>query len=120
MVDLTNWRVDQLKRDLDDAVRSRTPERLRGALAGGAFVYGAGSFGRRVVKRLQELGIDCIGVIDRQAGHLTNDIEGVPIVHPDMLTPSMCAGRILVLGVFNRLLQNPLGRESFLFAVSVG
>lgn len=94
-------RIDQLEVELGRAVIERSTANLRQKLVGGAYVYGAGSFGRRVVQQLVAQGFNCLGVIDRNAGAFAGEVEGVPLFHPDQLTVELCANHILVIGVFN-------------------
>lgn len=93
--------LDRLEADLNASAKSRSTERLRDMLGAGAFVYGGGNFGRRIARLMREHGFECLGIVDRKAGSAPETLDGVRLIHPDSLPPSICAGRALVLGVFN-------------------
>lgn len=93
--------IDQLEAELHRTAAARTPEYLHEQLAAGAYVYGAGSFGRRVAGLLRAQGFPCLGIIDRKAGETATHVDRTALIHPDVLTPAICAGRVLVLGIFN-------------------
>ena len=74
----------------------------RDALARGAWVYGAGGYGRRVLEALRQSKIRCLGVIDRRAQ--SEDFRRTftcPIFHPDEFTSAMAAGSSIIVGVLN-------------------
>lgn len=93
--------IDQLETDLLAMAQTRTPAWLQAQLAKGAYIYGAGNFGRRVAGLLRAQGHTCLGMIDQKAGSGVADIDGVALIHPDELTPALCAGKVLLLGIFN-------------------
>lgn len=93
--------LDQLERDILAVMRDRSPAWLRSQLANGVYVYGAGNFGRRIARQMQQEGLPCLGMIDRRAGADQASVEGLPVLHPDAITPGIAAGKVFVLGIFN-------------------
>ncbi len=94
-------RFGQIESDLITATAQRSGARLREKLGLGAYIYGAGSFGRRVLRLLNAQGFTCHGMIDRRAGPDLQAINGTPVIHPAALTPAMCQNRVFILGIFN-------------------
>ena len=92
---------DQLNNDIITTLEARSPEWLHEKLQVGSFVYGAGNFGRRVAALLREKKFPCCGFIDRRGGAEFKILDGFPVIHPDALTPQICAGRNFILGIFN-------------------
>ena len=93
---------DRLAR-LGRAVEERRPAAaLRDRLEGGCWVYGAGGYGRLVIRLLADAGYPVLGVVDRRAaddGFVRT--EGVAAITPEAMTPAMAAGKVLVVGVHN-------------------
>ncbi|MDE8350052.1 MAG: FkbM family methyltransferase [Acidocella sp.] len=90
-----------LQSELTRFTQGRSPEYLRQCLAVGCYVYGAGSYGWRILALLREAGYVCYGVIDRKFDNGVTEIDGVPAIHPAQLTPAQVQGRSLVIGVHN-------------------
>jgi FkbM family methyltransferase len=86
---------------LEDALRTRTPERLRSELAAGCWIYGAGKYGQKIGGLLKAQGYRIEGFIDRRAGAGLVELQGAPVVHPDAVTGAMAQGRALVAAVVN-------------------
>ena len=63
---------------LDDALRTRTPERLRSELAAGCWIYGAGQYGQKIGGLLKAQGYRIEGFIDRRAGADLGALGRVP------------------------------------------
>lgn len=93
--------LDQLESDILAVMRDRSPAWLRSQLANGAYVYGAGNFGRRIARQMVQAGLPCLGMIDRRAGADLASIEGLPVLRPDAITPEIAAGKVFVLGILN-------------------
>jgi FkbM family methyltransferase len=101
MADTVSSLLNDLESDLQLAAERRSPDWLTDQLQKGAYVYGAGAYGRRVARALQDRGFPCLGMIDRRPGSGLGDVDGLPVLHPAFLTPCDCWGRAVVMGVFN-------------------
>ena len=80
---------------------ARSGEWLRDKLERGSYIYGSGGFGRRILALLREQGFPCFAMIDRRAGAELTSCDGVTVLHPDRLTPGLCQGQTLIVGIFN-------------------
>lgn len=89
-------------------VAERSPERLGEALAGGAWIHGAGDYGRTIARQLAGAGFALEGFLDRRAGAALSEVDGLPVVHPDTLGADRARGRAFVGGVMN---PNAASRE---------
>lgn len=71
-------------------------------LNAGAFIYGAGGYGRRIFAGLMQRGHRCMGFIDRRAND-TSFAESLscPVLHPDEFQTSRSSGHALIAGVMN-------------------
>jgi FkbM family methyltransferase len=77
---------------------------LRAALGQGCFVYGAGGYGRRILRLLSEQNFACAGIIDQKFVQMPDYfIAGTPVFHPDALTRELVEGKALVIGVHNHV-----------------
>lgn len=76
--------------------------RTRALLSSGAWIYGAGGYGRKILRTLREQGFECTGFIDRRARNVEfrNSFEH-SVVHPDDFSPQQASGRSLIVGVMN-------------------
>ncbi len=102
MPDSSLSRVDQLEAALRLAAKARAPDRLHKQLAQGCFMSTVPVvFGRRVADLLHAQGYSCLGIIDLKASETATELDGISLFHPDRLTPALCSGRVLVLGIFN-------------------
>lgn len=90
-----------LKAELAALMQSRSPAFLRQQLARGAYVYGAGGYGRRILHLLRAQGIACYGIIDRKFSEAGQFFEGVPASHPDMFKMGDVTKAVLVVGIHN-------------------
>lgn len=64
------------------------------------YVYGAGGFGRRIARALQDRGVAVRGFIDRRAAEI-RCLDGLPCVPPDGLAPADLRGCAYVHGLMN-------------------
>jgi FkbM family methyltransferase len=92
---------DKLKDDLTAAIKRRTRGYLQDRLQCGAYIYGAGGFGRRIARLMSDRDIPCLGIIDRRAGTGLVEARNVPVLHPKSISSADCAGKTVVLGNFN-------------------
>jgi FkbM family methyltransferase len=91
-----------LQTELTTFAARRTPDYLKETIAAGGYVYGAGSYGRRILALVQAQNIPCSGIIDRKFTQPGEAINGVPALHPDKLTPDKAAGKYLLIGMHNQ------------------
>ncbi len=101
MPEIISALLDDLESDLTRAAECRSREWLRDKLQDGSYVYGAGGYGRRVARALKDQGLPCLGMLDRRAGAGLGMVDGLPVLHPESMTPSDCRGRAFILGIFN-------------------
>jgi len=93
-----------LQAELTRFVAERPPERIAEALSHGAYIYGAGGYGRRIAALLAEKGFPCLGFLDRKAT-AGAQLDGLPLLHPDSLSPAQVEGRCFLLGLHNHYLD---------------
>lgn len=89
------------ERLLRDLVAKRSAARIGEDLAAGAWIHGAGDYGRLIARLLSEAGFTVDGFIDRRAGANFSQIDGRPVVHPDAMTADRARGKAFVGGVMN-------------------
>jgi FkbM family methyltransferase len=106
--------------DFEQALRrlcaERSAQRIADDLRGGAWVHGAGDYGRHLARLLDEAGFTVEGFIDRRAGPSFAEIDGRPVVHPDVLSADRARGRAFVGGVMN---PNASSREMLAWAAGL-
>ena len=86
---------DDLRRVLASSDRSSAPAQTRGA-----WIHGAGSFGRGVAKILATAGIPVLGFIDRRGPNLVM-VDGLRVLHPDALEDQDVSGATHFHGLMN-------------------
>ena len=91
-----------LEAELAAFISRRTPAYLQDVISGGCYVYGAGSYGRRILALLKERDIPCHGIIDRRFGLEGAEINGTPALNPAALREVDTAGKCLLIGVHNQ------------------
>lgn len=63
-------------------------------------IYGAGTFGRSILRNLRKHGIPVTAFVDRAATP-GQEAEGIAVVHPDTMAPSTWADLIVIIAVHN-------------------
>jgi FkbM family methyltransferase len=96
-----------LERDLTELTQKRTPSYLRETVGAGCFVYGAGSYGRRLAAIVAAHGLPCHGIIDRKFDGSIDSIDGIRAIHPTQLMKRETEGLALLIGVHNFLTNLP-------------
>ncbi len=91
-----------LEAELAAFVARRTPAYLQRVISGGCYVYGAGSYGRRILALLKDRDIPCLGIIDRKFRLEGEEIDGTPAINPAALRDADTAGKCLLIGVHNQ------------------
>lgn len=95
----------ELENQVRTFAKSRSLDLLSGSLSKGAYVYGAGGYGRRVAALMRNQGFPCLGFIDRKAIDDGQDLDGLPVFHPDAITRAQAAEHCFVLGLHNHYLD---------------
>jgi len=94
-----------LQTELITFTERRTPAYLKAVMSAGCYVYGAGSYGGRMLALLRTQNIPCFGIIDRKFISATETINGAPALAPDALTSEQAAGKCLLIGVHNHIVN---------------
>lgn len=83
----------------------RSPQYLRDVISAGCYVYGGGGYGRRILQLLREQSIPCAGIIDKKFVVEGGQFDGVPALHPDMVSQENVAEKSLLIGVHNHVVD---------------
>lgn len=101
MQDRANAELDAYAAQLEALIEARPPQMLRDRLKAGAWIYGAGEYGRQLHAALKEDGYPVLGFVDRRGGPGFARLEGLPVRAPDEVTASDAQGHVLVGAVLN-------------------
>jgi FkbM family methyltransferase len=97
--------VADLEKQLRDLSSYRPVDLLSVFLSKGAYIYGAGVYGRRIAALMRNQGFPCLGFIDRKVICGSQDLDGLPVFHPASITPAQAAQHCFVLGLHNHYLD---------------
>lgn len=94
--------AEQLNGVAADAQDRRSPQRLEQALRRGCWIYGAGGYGRTILRLLEARDIAPLGFIDRRAAeHQLLPGLSANALAPAEATPELAAGRALIVALHN-------------------
>lgn len=91
---------DELEQNLRRVLETRNSSAILSELSHGAWIYGAGGYGRRISSLFRERGIDVLGFIDRSAERV-GDVDGIPVHHPETFQAAQASRGTFVLGLMS-------------------
>lgn len=106
----------EFERALRRLAAERSATRIGDDLSAGAWIHGAGDYGRTLARLLREAGFTIEGFIDRRAGPLFSEIAGLPVIHPEAMGPDRARSKAFIGGVMN---PNASSREMLGWARSL-
>ncbi len=104
-------RLEQLLSESEAAVVSRQSQafdRAASPFAGRIVIYGAGQFGRRILRGLRNNGADALAFADRNPALWSHCMDGIPVLSPEEAVQRFGADAAFVIAVWHPVAEGGL------------